>query len=106
MIVPGTLRDGGWPGFVGGVSFYRRFGRPSNLSEGEAVWLVFAKVAGTSRLVLNDVPLGDVTGAGQFEVTGQLADRNMMELVVNATDDRCGIVGEVTLEIRAAPIAG
>jgi hypothetical protein len=100
MTVPGTLRDGGWTGFAGRVSFYRRFGRPSNLGPKENVWLDFERVVGRAEIRLNNQALGPVDGAGSFEVTGLLAARNSLEVIVEATDDGCGIAGEVALEIR------
>ena len=106
MIVPGTLKAGGWPGFSGRVSFYRRFGRPSNLSAGETVWLVFEGVAGPARVLLNAEPLGELTGAGELELTGRLNERNTLEVMVDAPDDGCGIVDEVVLEIRSDGAAG
>ena len=106
MTVPGTLKAGGWPGLTGRVSFYRRFGRPSNLSVGESVWLVFEQVAGPARALLNDEPLGELAGTGQFDVTGRLRPRNTLEVIVDATGDGCGIVGDVGLEIRSDPPAG
>lgn len=100
MIVPGTLRDGGWAGFIGRVSFYRRFGPPSNLTDRESVWLAFEKVLGPAEVWLNGGRLGSLLGAGSFEATKSLAARNSLEVIVEATDDRCGVVGDVWLEIR------
>jgi hypothetical protein len=101
MSVPVTLRDGGWAGFAGRVSFYRRFGRPSKLGSKETVWLVFERIVGRADVRLNDEPLGALDEARSFDVTGRLAARNSLEVIVDATDDRCGIVGEVALEIRS-----
>jgi len=83
------------------VSFYRRFGRPSNLSEHESVWLVFERVAGRGTVILNDTLLGELEESGSFDVNGRLNKRNQLELRVDAPDDNAGIVGEVALEIRA-----
>jgi hypothetical protein len=60
MTVPGTLRAGGWPGYVGPVSFYRRFGRPSNLGTGDRVRLAFAGVKGRAEVLLNGERVGEV----------------------------------------------
>src|SRR5262245_39476979 len=100
MTVPGTLRDGGWAGFAGRVSFYRRFGRPSNLSPAETVWLVFERVVGSTEVRLNDELLARLTQTGSFDVTDQLAERNTLEVTVEAADDGCGIVGDIVLEIH------
>ena len=101
MTVPGTLRDGGWAGFAGRVSFYRRFTRPSNLTDRETVWLIFERVLGPAEVRLNHDRLGALSGAGRFEITKRLAARNSVEVVVEATDDGCGLVGDVRLEIRS-----
>jgi hypothetical protein len=99
MTVPGTLRDGGWTGFAGRVSFYRRFGRPSNLAPTEMVRLVFERIVGPAEVRLNDDALGLLAERGSFEITKRLAKRNTLEVIVDAADDGCGIVGDVTLEI-------
>ena len=113
MTVPGTLRDGGWAGFTGRVSFYRRFGRPSNLSPAETVRLVLDQVPGLAEVRLNDERLGPLVGAESFDVTNRLAERNTLEVVLDATDDACGLVGDVVLEItppapdsRSSPSGG
>jgi hypothetical protein len=100
MTVPGTLRDGGWTGFKGRVSFYRRFGRPSNLSAGETVWLVFENVVGSADVLLNDSLLGTLDGTGQLNVTERLAERNVLEVILETRNENGGITGDVLLEIR------
>jgi Glycosyl hydrolase 2 galactose-binding domain-like len=99
MTVPGTLRAGGWPGYVGPVSFYRRFGRPSNLGTGDRVRLAFAGVTGRAEVLLNGERVGEVAGAGVVDVTDRLRERNELEVVVAAADEGCGIVGDVVIEI-------
>jgi hypothetical protein len=99
MTVPGTLRDGGWEGFAGRVSFYRRFGRPSNLTPAETVRLVFEGIVGPAEVRLNDENLGRIDGTASFDVTKCLAERNTLEVTLDAADDACGIVGEVVIEI-------
>jgi hypothetical protein len=100
MTLPGTLRDGGFSGLTGTVRFCRRFGRPTNLGAGERVWLVFEAIAGQAEVELNDARLGPVAGAGRFDVTDRLAERNLLTVVLPAADDEGGIVGDVVLEIR------
>ena len=102
MAVPGTLRDGGWPGYVGPVSFYRRFGRPSNLGTGDRVRLAFERVTGATEVYLNGEPLGPLAGTGAFDVTDQLHARNELRVDITAADDGCGIDGEVVIEIMAS----
>ena len=100
MTMPGTLRDGGWTGFAGRVSFYRRFGRPSNLTDRDTVRLVFEGTVGPAEARLNEEKLGQLNGAGAFDVTGRLTERNSLEVILEAADDGCGLIGEVRLEIR------
>jgi hypothetical protein len=100
MTIPGTLRDGGWAGFSGRVSFYRRFGRPSNLLPAETVWLVFERVVGAADVWLNRERLGPLTGRGSFDLGRDLLARNGLEVILEATGDQCGIVGQVAIEIR------
>ncbi|HJZ89280.1 MAG TPA: hypothetical protein VKE40_00310, partial [Gemmataceae bacterium] len=95
MPVPCTLRDGGWPGFGGKVFFYRRFGRPSNLSPDESVWLVFDRIIDQAWINLNDCYVGEVEGSGSFDVTARLDNHNRLFVVVETADDSGGIVGEV-----------
>ena len=99
MTVPGTLRDGGWPGYAGLVSFYRRFGKPSNLGTTDRVGLAFERVTGSAEVFLNGAPLGHLDESGAFDVTERLRERNVLEVHLDAVDDRCGIVGDVVLEI-------
>lgn len=99
MTVPGTLRDGGWAGHYGPVSFYRRFGRPSNLDAAETVRLVFEGVNGAAEVWLNDERLGTIDQSASFDVTARLIERNILEVIIDAADQSYGIVGEVVLEI-------
>ena len=101
MTVPGTLRDGGWVGYVGLVSFYRRFGRPTNLETGDRVRLAFDRVTGAAEVYLNGERVGGIDGVGTFDVTDRLRERNEVEVVVTVTSDECGIVGDVVIEIEA-----
>jgi hypothetical protein len=101
MNVPGTLHDAGWAGYIGMVSFYRRFGRPSNLGTGDRVRLAFEGVTGTAEVCLNEEPIGVLAGSGSFDVSGRLRERNMLALVMAAIGDECGIVRDVVLEIEA-----
>jgi hypothetical protein len=99
MTIPGTLREGGWPGFVGPVSFYRRFGKPSNLGTGDRVRLAFELVTGPAEVWANGEPLGGLNGSGVFDITDRLRERNELCVVMQASDDGCGIVGDVAIEI-------
>jgi hypothetical protein len=101
MTIPGTLRAGGWAGFAGKVSFYRRFGRPSNLGTNDRVRLAFAGVTGSAEVRLNGERLGELNGKREFDVTDRMRKRNELEVVMNVVVDGCGITGEVAIEIIA-----
>lgn len=103
MTIPGTLREGGWPGFVGPVSFYRRFGKPSNLGTGDSVRLAFERVTGPAEVWINGEFVGRVDEAGAFDVTDRLRDRNELQVSLRAADDQGGIVGDVAIEIIETP---
>ena len=102
MTIPNTLRDGGWPGFRGRVAFVRAFGKPTNLEAHERVWLVFEGVRGSATATLNGEPLGTITSSTRFDVTERLRDRNELLVEIDATDDSCGITGDVLIEIEAS----
>lgn len=105
MTIPGTLRDGGWERFAGQVTFLRRFGRPTNLDADERVWLVFEQITGPARAWLHQNLLGTIDGTARFDVTALLAERNDLQVEIDAVDDQCGIVGDVLLEIKASGAA-
>ena len=101
MSVPGMLRAGGFVGVAGPVSFYRRFGRPTNLDAKDRLSLDFHEVIGAAEVWLNGHRLGQCNGAGVFDVTGTLMERNQLEVIVDCDDDACGIVGDVSLMIES-----
>jgi hypothetical protein len=101
MTIPATLRAGGFVGASGRVSFYRRFGRPTNLEAGDRLSLDFNEVCGAAEVWLNGEVLGPLQLAGSFDVTGRLNERNQLEVIVECNSDECGIVGDVTLVIEA-----
>jgi hypothetical protein len=101
VTLPGSLHDIGLAGYSGRVRFRRRFGRPTGITT-ESVHLAFRGVRGPAAIVLNGQTLGMVHSPRDFDVTGQLLERNELEVVVVAGDDQCGIVGDVVLEIRSA----
>jgi hypothetical protein len=98
---PARLRDAGLAGFAGRVRLTRRFGYPGRIDSYEHVWLTFAEVTGRAQVMLNGVRLGaDRFGTFEFDVTDRLADRNALEIVLDAEDDEAGLAGEVAMEIR------
>jgi hypothetical protein len=69
------------------------------------MWIVFSGVRSRASVSLNGQPLGELEGdePGNFEVTGRLEFRNILEVVVEHPADASepgGIVGEVRLEIE------
>ena len=102
MAIPCSLREGGWVGVAGRVSFYRRFGRPSNLGPTESVWLVLEHLATKAEVRLNEKLMGDSASSREFDITGILLDRNEVSIAMQVADDAGGLVGEVVLEIRVA----
>ena len=101
MTIPATLHDGGFADYAGRVSLHRHFGRPTNLDAQEQVWLVFEELISLEAILLNGKQLSKPNTPIEFDITGDLQDRNEVEVVLNATNDRCGILGNVQLEIRS-----
>ena len=104
--------------FRGRVRYVRRFGCPTNLTSGDRVWLVLEAVDARAEVMLNDEPLGSVTGpaGGRFDITAALRDRNVLTVDVELLPlpsevererraERAGgpggLIGEVRLEIAA-----
>jgi hypothetical protein len=100
MTLPATIQAGGFAGVRGRVSFYRRFGRPTNLEAGDRLSLDFNEVRGVAEVRLNGDVLGPLHVAGSFDVTGMLNERNQVEVILECANDECGIVGDVTLVIE------
>lgn len=69
-------------GDAGGIMWVRRFGRPTNLAAGDAVWLVIDGVAACT-LTLNGAPLpeGRPGETWRCAITPLLHDRNLLLLV-------------------------
>jgi hypothetical protein len=105
--------------FLGRVRCLRTFQRPTGLEPGDKVWLVVEPPRSRGVVKLADRELGAVAfggGAGRFDITALLADRNSLEIVVEhptlddsgqplggtAIDNVGGLVGEVRLEIETA----
>lgn len=83
-----------------GVCYVRKFGLPTNLTT-ERVYLVVENVA--ARVELNGKSLGaprTIAGTLRHEVTGQLAPRNELRIIVTTASGPAGSLGEVRLEIE------
>ena len=91
--------------FRGRVCYLRRFGQPGFVEPYEQMWITFNGIRGRATVSLNGQPLGEVEGddPGNFEVTGRLEFRNILEVIVEQPADAPepgGLVGEVRLEIE------
>ena len=77
---------------------YRRFGKPSNLRDGETVWLMFPEAVELRRLTVNgrEMPLD----LRSWDVTAWLEERNQIEVTMGIGEDRTAITTGVALEIR------
>lgn len=104
MNCPCSWRDGGWPNFSGQARHTRRFGKPTNLHPHERVWLVIDACNGGLSIELNGTLIGAAASGVAFatDVSDQLRPRNELQIDVEGSDDRCGLTGEVRLEIRSA----
>jgi hypothetical protein len=100
--MPGRLSDSALQHFRGRVRFRRAFGYPGRIDSFERVWLTFAGVEGRTVAELNGQKLGDLSGAGEFEVTALLRSRNIVVVDVECTTPTSGLWDEVALEVRAA----
>jgi hypothetical protein len=88
------------PGFTGTVRFTRRFGYPGRIDDYERVWLTFAGVAGRAAVCLNGTTLGRIDGPAEFEITRLLSERNQLQVDVEGAGGKCGLWGDVALEVR------
>ena len=76
----------------------RVFGRPTNLSERETVWLVLQSESARAGVNLNRVELGEAPG--RFDVTAMLRSRNKIVLEVEQSGE--ADVGDQELPFDAA----
>ena len=104
---------GDWLGasFRGRVEFRRRFGLPTQLNPGQAVWLVLESVDFQASISLNEIEVGTMRlgdDAFRVEIGEQLQHSNHLRVVVDlpAEVDRGernpmagGLIGSVRLEI-------
>lgn len=88
-------------GYRGQACFTRRFGYPGRIDEGEHVWLLGEALRGCRSVMLNGRLLTDRAGASfAFDVTAFLAERNLLEIVLEGESDDVGLWGDIVLEIR------
>src|SRR5207253_804840 len=103
--LPLQADDKSLPDLSGRVRFSRKFGCPRRIDEYERVWMTFAGIGGTAELTLNGRLLGRQDTANQafeFDVTASLRTRNELSVVIETTDPRGGLWGEVAMEVRAS----
>ena len=103
--LPIQADDPDLPDLSGRVCFSRKFGCPRRIDDYERVWMTFAGIRGTAELTLNGRLLGRQETANQafeFDVTGLLQTRNELTVVIETTDPRGGLWGEVAMEVRAS----
>jgi hypothetical protein len=101
MPVPCSWAAGDWPAFRGRALHARHFGKPTNLSAEERVWLVIEAVTGSGEVRLNGSALGIVSADGAFarDITDLLEPRNRLEIELTCEGEGGGVTGEVRLEI-------
>jgi hypothetical protein len=105
MTLPCRWGEGGLTDFAGRARFVRRFGLPRRLDDFERVWLTFAGIEGASTILLNDHSLGSYpqgAAPSEIEVTALLAERNELQIELEASTSAGGLWGEVALEIRCS----
>jgi hypothetical protein len=94
--VPCTLADVGVQGVKGTITFYRRFGKPSHLANGQIVRMRVDGCTGLSGIRVNDVSItsGD-------DIHPLLRDSNEVALTFHANDKQNGPTGEISIFIEA-----
>ena len=117
--MPADWSESFGPGFLGRVRYVRTFQKPTGLDAGERVWLVVEAPRSKAIVRLADQSLGSVLvdgPAGRFDISSLLADRNMLEIMVEhpVPDEQShsvdaaaiclpgGLIGEVRLEIEGS----
>lgn len=100
-VIPGDWTTALGANYLGRARYIRKFGLPTNLTT-ERVYLVIESVAAAGAIELNGKSLGiqiAADGPRRYEVTGQLALRNELRIIVTPSDQPGGL-GEVRLEIE------
>lgn len=97
-----------WPGaglsgFRGLARFSRKFGYPGRIDEFEHVWLTCVGCSGCREVRVNQqVVAQDCREGFACEITPLLAQRNLLEVLIDGQTDEAGLWGDVALEIRQA----
>ena len=92
--------------FRGQVRYTRRFTCPTGLDPGTPVLLVIEAVNQTARVLLDERPLGEISGPNtpwQCAIGEYLSERHLLcvdvDMPLDAGDGCGGLTGEVRLEI-------
>ncbi|MGC4006750.1 MAG: hypothetical protein QM811_27945 [Pirellulales bacterium] len=108
QLLPADWSESLGAAYRGRARYVRRFGRPARLDDDERVRLAVDRPRGRGEIRLNGRPLGpldDDAETTRFDVTGLLAERNVLEIdLAHAAADvqgdlPGGLIGEVRLEI-------
>jgi hypothetical protein len=101
VTMPAGWIASGLANFDGQARFTRRFGYPGRIDEGEHVWLVGESARGVREIKLNGQVLAQSTSDHfSFDVTALLAQRNLLEIMLQGESEHAGLWGEIALEIR------
>jgi hypothetical protein len=100
--MPCTWTEAGLSGHRGIVRFVRKFGYPGKADpEFEHIWLTCDGCTDVMEVRLNGALLNQsIAGTFAFDVTPLMAERNQLEVVIDAKSEDAGLWGEVALEIR------
>jgi hypothetical protein len=101
--MPARWVDLGWTTGPWLATFGRRFGLPRILDSYEREFITCAGIGGVSSWSLNGESIGSWSAdmsSVEFEVTGRLLQRNLLEVRIDSGSDQGGLWGEVALEIR------
>ncbi len=101
VTMPSGWIAAGLTGFRGPARFTRRFGYPGRIDDGEHVWLLGESARGCRSVHLNGQFLSDnPSEVFAFDVSAILAQRNLLEMMVQGDKDHVGLWGDIVLEIR------
>src|SRR5262245_25372509 len=98
VTMPGRWAEHGLAAFQGRVRYTRHFGYPGQIDAEEHIWLTCDGLEGAAAIALNDTKLAqDHVGPFAFEVTLHMQQRNRLDILLDADNERGGLWGEVAL---------
>jgi hypothetical protein len=101
--LPARWVDLGWTTGPCSASLIRRFGLPRILDSYEREFITCSGIQGASEWTLNGELMCSwpaTIAYGEFEVTGRLLQRNLLDVRIDSQSEAGGPWGEVALEIR------